>query len=60
MGGMYTYDVPTGRGRGYPKTRQSKGGCVNYREVNKGLYVVAKNFFLLLLNCSARPCLGPA
>ena len=27
---------------------------------NKGLYVVARNFFLLLLNCSAWPCLGPA
>ena len=24
-----------------------------YREANKGLYVVARNFFLLLLNCSA-------
>ena len=31
-----------------------------YREVNKGLYVVAGNFFLLLLNCSAWLCLGPA
>ena len=31
-----------------------------YRGGNKGLYVVAINFFLLLLNCSAWPCLGPA
>ena len=31
-----------------------------HREVNKGLYVVARNFFLLLLNCSAWPCLGLA
>ena len=31
-----------------------------YRGGNKGLYVVARNFFLLLLNCSAWPCLGPA
>ena len=31
-----------------------------YREVNKGLYVVARNFFLLLLNCSAWLFLGPA
>ena len=31
-----------------------------YRGENKGLYVVARNFFLLLLNCSAWPCLGPA
>ena len=31
-----------------------------YREVNKGVYVVAKYFFLLLLNCSTWPCLGPA
>ena len=29
-------------------------------EVNKGLYVVARNFFLLLLNCSAWPCLAVA
>ena len=34
--------------------------CTLQREVNKGLYVVAINFFLLLLNCSAWPCLGPA
>ena len=27
-------------------------------EVNKGVYVVARNFFRLLLNCSAWPCLG--
>ena len=51
--------------------RAAKGNmrqCVNvsnfvsnfYREENKGLYVVARNFFLLLLNCSAWPCLGPA
>ena len=33
--------------------------CI-YREGNKGLYVVARDFFLLLLNCSAWPCLGPA
>ena len=26
----------------------------------KSLYVVARNFFLLLLNCPAWPCLGPA
>ena len=26
----------------------------------KKLYVVARHFFLLLLNCSAWPCLGPA
>ena len=30
------------------------------RGENKGLYVVARNFFLLLLNCSDWPCLGPA
>ena len=33
---------------------------ITYREVYKGLYVVVRNFFLLLLNCSAWPCLGPA
>ena len=27
---------------------------------NKGLYLVVRNFFLPLLNCSAWPCLGPA
>ena len=31
-----------------------------YREENKGLYVVARSFFLLLLNCSTWPCLGTA
>ena len=31
-----------------------------YREVNKGLYVVARIFFLLLLNCFAWPCLAVA
>ena len=31
-----------------------------YRGPGKGLYVVGRNFFLLLLNFSALPCLGPA
>ena len=31
-----------------------------YRDRLKGLYVVVRSLFLLLLNCSARPCLGPA
>ena len=31
-----------------------------YRGGNKGLYVVARKFFMLLLNCSAWPGLGPA
>ena len=31
----------------------------HYRGENKCLYEVAINFFLLLLNCSAWPCLGP-
>ena len=35
--------------------------CIaTYRGGNKGLYVVARNFFLLLLNCSACSCLGHA
>ena len=34
--------------------------AVVYREVNKGSSVVARNVILLLLNCSAWPCLGPA
>ena len=33
--------------------------CI-YRYRLKSLYVVARNFFLLLLNCSVWPCLGPA
>ena len=31
-----------------------------YRDRLKGLYVVARNFFLLLLNFSAWPCLAVA
>ena len=31
-----------------------------YRARNKGLYVVARNFFLLLLNSCAWPCLAVA
>ena len=31
-----------------------------YRDLLKGLYVVAINFFLLLLNCFAWPCLANA
>ena len=31
-----------------------------YRARNKGLYMVARSFFLLLLNFSAWPCLGAA
>ena len=31
-----------------------------YRDRLKGLYVVARSLFLLLLTCSACPCLGPA
>ena len=33
---------------------------VVYRAPGKCLYVVARNFFLHLLNCSVWPCLGPA
>ena len=33
---------------------------VLYRAPGKSLYMVARYFFLLLLNCSAWPCLGPA
>ena len=31
-----------------------------YRAEKKFWYMVARNFFLLLLNFSAWPCLGPA
>ena len=37
-----------------------KGMIYMYRGGNKCVYVVARNFFLLLFNCSAWPCLGPA
>ena len=33
---------------------------IKYRDRLKGLYVVARNFFLLLLNFSAWPCLAVA
>ena len=33
---------------------------VQYRDRLKGLYVVARSLLLLLLTCSAWPCLGPA
>ena len=33
---------------------------VMYRAEKKSWYVVARNFFLLLLNFSAWPCLGAA
>ena len=36
------------------------GTRVMYRDRLKGLYVVARNFFLLLLNCSDCPCLALA
>ena len=34
--------------------------CIVYRDRLKGLKVVARSLFLLLLTCSAWPCLGPA
>ena len=34
--------------------------CILYREVNNGLQVVARDFFPLLRNYSAQPCLVPA
>ena len=37
-----------------------KGTVVQYRARNKGLYVVARDFFLLLLTCSACTCLAVA
>ena len=41
--------------------KNAVGGTINvYRDRLKGLYVVARSLFLLLLSCSAWPCLGPA
>ena len=34
--------------------------CLMYRDRLKGLYMVARSLFMLLLTCSAWPCLGPA
>ena len=39
---------------------QNIGAISEYRDRLKGLYVVARNFFLLLLNISAWPCLAVA
>ena len=41
------------------KSSSGHGGAL-YKGGNISLYVVARNFFLFLLNCSAWPCLGPA
>ena len=41
-------------------TIQSLNVDAHYRDRLKGLYVVARNFFLLLLNFSAWPCLAVA
>ena len=51
------------RGGNYPVGRAQFGQLSRrslYRDRLKGWYVVARNFFLLLLNCSARPCLAVA
>ena len=40
--------------------RVRRGEDCSYRAEKKSWYVVARNFFLLLLNFSAWPCLGPA
>ena len=33
---------------------------LEYRDRLKGLYVIARSLFLVLLTCSGCPCLGPA
>ena len=40
--------------------RKKHKGSPLHRDSLKGLYMVVRIFFLLLLNCSAWPCLGPA
>ena len=42
-----------------PSAKEMGAGW-RYRAPKKCVYVVARNFFLLLLNCSAWTCLGPA
>ena len=50
--------------RGELHVKQPQEGFQNlllhYRAEKKSWYVVARNVFLLLLNLSAWPCLGPA
>ena len=41
-------------------SRGKYNNSINYRAPKNGLYVVARNLFLLYLTCSAWPCLGPA
>ena len=60
--GVLIYDNEGSSGEPQPFNLGSKSPhkITIYRARNKGLYVVARNFFLLLLNCSAWPCLGVA
>ena len=44
----------------WSSTRSHGESRTIYRARKKGLHVVARNFFLLLLNCSAWPCLAVA
>ena len=44
--------------RAFPRWNQTNNAVYWVRL--KGSYMVARIFFLLLLNCSAWPCLGPA
>ena len=58
--------IPRERGKGENEKQVFGGsevrlvGAALYRAEKKSWYVVARNFFLLLLNFSARPCLGAA
>ena len=55
--------VSTGEGRRLSIKGKSYNLWVrvySYRDRQKCLYVVARSLFLLLLTCSAWPCLGPA
>ena len=53
-------DIETAIAIAMPTLREWHSQITGFIEVNKGLYMVARNFFLLLLNCSAWPRLAVA
>ena len=58
-----TYAFVMTRGRMMRKVRSNRTRhTLRHKSINslKGVYVVARIVFLLLLNCSAWSCLGPA
>ena len=63
MHGFLTGVVDAGFCKSIEREREAivtLGWIIIYRAEKKSWYVVARNFFLLLLNFSAWPCLGAA